>query len=101
MTTPAASYWLAASLQLGTIGLPGGHLVPLWPDPVLDFSLQQPNPTFANFRGPLSSGGTATARFVVPNLPAAKGIKVFMSGITLHKSGATVGTLPWLRVKIK
>ena len=42
VTTPAAlaaSYWLAASLQLGTIDLRGGHLVPLWPDPVLDFSL--------------------------------------------------------------
>lgn len=36
----------------------------------------------------------------VPGM-GTKGIKVFMSGITLHKSGAIVGTLPWLRVKIK
>lgn len=101
--SPAArnsGYLLAAALQLGTIPLPVDHVIPLFPDPVLELSLQS-NPVFVGFRGILDRAGRGTGRFVVPNLSIARGLSVFVSGLTLGGGGAIRETLPWIRIRIE
>lgn len=94
------SYLLAASSQLGAIPLPVDHLVPLFPDVVLDVSLV-PNPVFTNFRGALNGAGRGTAQAVIPNLPVVQGAVFYVSGLTLQPGGAIRDTLPWVRVEVR
>ncbi len=93
-------YLLAASLQRGTIRLAVDHVVPLFPDPVLETSLQ-PNGIFVSFRGTLDGMGRGAGKLVVPNVAVARGVKVFVSGLTLQSGGVIRETLPWVRVAIQ
>ncbi|MCB9888697.1 MAG: N-acetylmuramoyl-L-alanine amidase [Planctomycetes bacterium] len=94
------TYVLAAALRLGSIPLPVDHLVPLAADPVLELSLI-PNPVFLAFRGTLDAAGRGQGRFAVPNLPVARGVDVYFSGMTADNTGAFRSVLPWVRTTIR
>ena len=94
-------YVLAASLQVGNILLPRDVLIPLVPDLVFDLSLVPNNGVFFGFRGSLDVAGRGAGSLVVPNLSAARGVKLYFSGITATSSGMFRTVMPWVRVLVK
>jgi hypothetical protein len=45
--------------------------------------------------------GRGAGKLVVPNVAVARGVKVFVSGLTLQSGGVIRETLPWVRVAIQ
>jgi len=85
-----SAYVLGASLGLRPgLSLPGGAYVPLNPDPLLVWSLSDPQ-TFAGFTGTLDPAGRALARWRIPATPGLRGLRAFFCAVTLGPGVRTV-----------
>ena len=80
--TAGAMYLLLPSLTPGMIGLPNGWFSPVVPDNLTAAAPALPS-LFANFVGTLDGSGKATAKLVVPNIPALAGVAVYIAGVVL------------------
>jgi hypothetical protein len=85
-----SAYVVGASLGLRPgLSLPGGAYVPLNPDPLLVWSLSDPQ-TFAGFSGTLDPTGRALARWRIPALPGLRGLRAFFCAVTIGPGLRTV-----------
>ena len=96
-------YVLAAALAPGAIPLPGGKVLALAADAILEFSLTPANGVFVGFFGVLDGTGAATATFVVPPLPILVGIPFYFSGFTVQSYSPPLekSTLRWIRTVLR
>lgn len=70
----------------------GGRFLALAPDALLLFALSMPNSVLAtNLAGTLDASGHASAKFTIPNVPAAAGLPIHFAALTLD--GGDVGYL--------
>ncbi len=81
-------YFMAASLGTTGFFLPGGHFMPLDPDPLFYASLNMPG-IFDGFFGVISPSGHATMRFTVPNLNPLRGFRFHFAYATVVSNLAT------------
>lgn len=96
------AYWLLCSLgfTLGTV-LPGGALLPLDFDVLMQLSLDPASPVFLSFQGTLPATGAVTPMVFVPNLPFLAGWQLYFAGFTLDASGTQEHALTnWVRTTL-
>ncbi len=80
--TAGAQYMLLPTLLPGMIGLPNGWFSPIVPDHLTAAAPALPG-IFDSFFGTLDGSGKATAKLVVPNIPALAGVAVYIAGVVL------------------
>jgi hypothetical protein len=81
------AYLMGASLSLRPgITLADGSYIPLRPDALLAWSLNDPG-TFRGFSGTLDALGRATAGWRIPAVPALRGVRVFFAALSYDPSG--------------
>lgn len=80
--TAGATYMLLPTLLPGMIGLPNGWFSPIVPDSLTAAAPALPG-IFSSFVGTLDGSGKATAKLIVPNIPALAGVAVYISGVVL------------------
>jgi hypothetical protein len=86
----------AIGLSLGFhpgIPLPGGRRLPLNPDLLFFWSIQNAG-MFSGFRGRLNIRGEALGRIAFPAIPALSGVRFFASAITIVNSRISVISEP-------
>lgn len=90
---------LGAALAPGAIPLPGGRVLALAADGILELSLTAANGVFVGFQGVLDAQGSASAAFVVPPLPILLGVSFYFSGFTVQSFAPPLekSTLRWIR----
>lgn len=93
---------LAALATEPTTTLPDGSVLPLAPDPLLVASLDPANPLFQGFQGTLDGGGRGSGAFVMPDIPALRGLELYFSGIVLDQLSPlrAASVLPWVRITV-
>jgi len=95
-------YFVLCSLGTspGTL-LPGGGLLPLNVDVLLQLSLDPASPVFVGCQGVLPASGQVAPTLVVPPLPWLAGWQLFFAGFTLDASGTQERQLTnWVRVTL-
>jgi hypothetical protein len=99
-SSPGRPFLLAAALATAPgIPLPGGHVLPLQPDPVFQLSLIPGNGVFHGFLGALDASGQGQASVILPRLTSLIGLRLYLGGVVLENlAGVQVRTmLPWVR----
>ena len=99
---PNELYVLAASAGTSPgIPLGMGGTLPLVPDGLWGVSFGQSNGVFQRFAGFLDGGGQATAQLGIPNVPGLRGLRFYVSGLTITQSSFRVSAvLPWYQVRL-
>lgn len=95
-------YVLAASARVQPgIVLPGLGVLPLEPDPLFAVSLGASSGVFDRFAGVLDSQGRGTAQVRIPADPRLRGLRFFISGLTLQLAPPGPATLlPWYLLQV-
>jgi hypothetical protein len=87
--TPNYLYLAGSSFSNAGIPLPNGRAIPLYPDPLLVLSLNDPL-TFQEFTGVFDSNGDAKLKVVIPRESELLGITFYTAFVTLDSLGAVV-----------
>lgn len=81
--------------------LPGGGLLPLNVDVLLQLSLDPASPVFLACQGTLPPSGAATPTLLVPNLPFLVGWQLWFAAFTLDAAGTSEHAISnWVRVTL-
>lgn len=96
-----ATYALMGSMQLGSLSLPGNHILPLAADGLFTLSLQPNHQIFRNFIGHLDRNGRGSGSVTIPALPVLRGYSLYFSGITLRPGPSIQTVLPWVRILLR
>ena len=99
---PGELYVLGASAGVSP-GVPLGQIgtLPLVPDGLWGVSLGQSNGVFQSFAGFLDAGGQASASLGIPNVPGLRGLRFYVSGLTISPSSFRVSAVyPWYQVRL-
>lgn len=103
-TEPGALYVLAAAAATTPgLRLPDGRSIPLAPDVLFSLSLGANHAVFERFAGFLDANGVATPHLGIPSDVSLRGIRFYLSGLTLGSSApfSASSLLPWFRVDVR
>lgn len=99
----AGDYYALGASAATSPGIPIGGIgtLALVPDGLWAASFGQSNGVFQGFVGSLDAQGKARAYLNIPNAPALRGLRFYVSGLTVAKSSFQVSAiLPWYQVRL-